>query len=77
MPPNRLTARDESGDHVATMAQPLAAQTWECHFHTRTGRYYFHNQVTRETRWQEPEVWEIMWFVDSQFRTRYYQERVS
>lgn len=55
----------------------MEQQTWECLFDTHSGRYFFHNELTGSTTWEVPADWQRMWFIDSQYRTRYFQDRVS
>ena len=65
------------GDAVVLTGEDVKQQTWECHFDTRSGRYFFHNDLTGTTTWRLPEEWQTMWFIDRQYRTWYYKERVS
>eukprot|EP00750_Incisomonas_marina_P030883 INCI7671.2.p1 GENE.INCI7671.2~~INCI7671.2.p1 ORF type:complete len:856 (+),score=235.69 INCI7671.2:190-2757(+) len=55
----------------------MEQQTWECLFDTRSGRYFFHNELTGSTTWELPADWQRMWFIDSQYRTRYFQDRMT
>ena len=65
-----------NGVSAGAGARP-SALTWECHLDAQSGRYFFHNEVTHETTWRQPQDWDILWFIDPQHRTRYFQDRVN